>query len=122
MTEIGMSEGDMNNDITLQDDYNKIEYLKLIYPLYCLINRKHDPQCEFIDSQKGVRVILKKENNVITDIQTKCNGVYALKSPSITSVSKGYATIFHLFSICLDISCFNRNGGYTVDYIPQVKL
>lgn len=122
MIEIGMSEGDMNNDIMLQDGYNKIEYLKLIYPLYYIINRHKDPEFEFIDSQKGVRVILKKENNVITDIQTKCYGSYKLKSPSIISVSKNYATIFHVFSTCLDISCFNRNSGYTVDYIPKVKL
>lgn len=122
MIEIGMSEGDMNKDIVLQDDYNKIEYLKLIYPLYCVINRRNDPQSDFIESQQGVRVILKKENNVITDIQTKCYGSYNLKSPSITSVSKGYATIFHLFSTCIDMSCFNRNSGYTVDYLPNYKL
>lgn len=124
MIELGMSIGDMNEDLVLRDEYNEVEYLNLLYPLYALIN--NNSQMEFVtnknDSKIGVRVSCEKKNNTIISIRTDCFGSYSMKAPSIKTISRKYAPILKYFGTNLDMACLNQSDNYTIDYIPKIKL
>lgn len=82
MTELGLSCGDMNTDLSLQEEYDEVEYLKLIYPLYFLFTK--DAKNEFISLGRGVRVFLDKTGGVTTNIKIEISGNYSTNAPQLS--------------------------------------
>ena len=122
MTELGLSCGDMNTDLSLQEEYDEVEYLKLIYPLYFLFTK--DAKNEFISLGRGVRVFLDKTGGVTTNIKIEISGNYSTNAPQLSKAidKKNYAKYVYYFGSHLDLASLNRNEGHTIDYIPKFRL
>lgn len=121
MTELGLSCGDMNTDLSLQEEYDEVEYLKLIYPLYFLFTK--DAKNEFISLGRGVRVFLDKTGGVTTNIKIEISGNYSTNAPQLSKAidKKNYAKYVYYFGSHLDLASLNRNEGHSIDYIPKFR-
>lgn len=114
MTELGMSRSDIDEDLKFHDNYATQDYVRLIFPLYAIINTEFNN--EFVDSGTGIKVFFEKEKNIITNVRIERYGNYSLKAPLIKTISKNYASIFKVFNHNIDIACYNTSGGHTIDY------
>ena len=111
MTELGMSYGDIDEDLSLNTNYKLIDYLKLVYPL-CYISKT--PPNKFFDcGSNRIQVELIKEGNVVKEISIdECYKTLA-NVPSINVVDSHYAWCCDILAEYIDIAGYNRSKGIT---------
>lgn len=117
MIELGMSHKDINEELELLNNKNNLkEYLKLIYPLYLMLEAipKNVFECGSLCSQAQ----LTKENNIVVGINIK-DYSYHNEVSSSNVLSKKYALCCHLLSEYIDLAGFNRSDKYSIpNYRP----
>lgn len=121
MTELGMSLGDLDEELSLKKDYNSVDYLTLIYPLYLIGN--HEPFSKFDTGRRFVNVILQKEEGITKAINIGDNNRPITDAPSISNVNKQYGVFCSILTNYIDLAGFNRSKGYTIPgYLPTFNL
>lgn len=112
MTELGMSYVDIDEMLgRWQTNGISSEYLKLIYPLYLILDS--NPQNLFEYGLSYFQVQLKKEENIIVAIDIK-NSSFNNKASSINVLRKDYASCFRLLGKHIDLASFNRSEKYSM--------
>lgn len=121
MTELGMSLGDLDEELSLKKDYNSVDYLTLIYPLYLIGN--HEPFSKFDTGRRIVNVILQKEDGITKAIKIGDNNRPITDAPSISNVNKQYGLFCSILTYYIDLAGFNRSKSYTIPgYLPTFNL
>jgi len=121
MTELGMSRGDLDVDLSLTKGYNSVDYLTLIYPLYLIGN--HEPFSKFDTGRRIVNVILQEEEGITKAIKIEDNNRPIIDAPSISIVNKQYGVFCSILTNYIDLAGFNRSKSYTIPgYIPTLNL
>lgn len=116
MTELGMSYADIKEDLKNQNNNKFKEYLKLIYPLYLMLDDV--PKNLFDRGNLSSRVLLKKEDNVIIAVNIT-DEIYRNEATSPTVLSKDYASCCQLLDGYIDLAGFNPSNKYSVpNYRP----
>jgi len=120
MTELGMSYADIDDELSLKKNYDQIEYLRLVYPLY-LINTDY-PESKFDYMYNNIiKIVLIREENVINDILVANDYKVADgKIPSPNELDKQYACFCLILKDYIDISGFNSSKSFSIPgYLPQ---
>lgn len=119
MTELGMSYADIDDELSLKTKYDRIEYLRLVYPLY-LINTDY-PDKIFEYGSNRFEIELKKEGTVINEILVYPTVRYIEgKVPSPDELNKRYACFSQILKDFIDISGFNSSKSFSISgYLPQ---
>ena len=117
MVELGMTYKDIDDELKLQNNKNKlIEYIKLIYPLYLISDKS--PKYAFDAERTSISVELEIKDNVVFSINTTNNISYNDIS-SVNVLSKNYASFCLLLANHIDLAGFNRSNKYSIpNYLP----
>ncbi len=113
MTELGMSVGDIDEDLSPQKRYNSSAFLKLIFPLYIISKHKRHQVFHLDKEVKQASVI--ENNGVITDIEIKWPIVRNDNPPYWKTELRISANAWiHKMIPYLDFASLNRTTDFTI--------
>lgn len=118
MTELGMTYGDIKEDLSLNPKYKELDYLKLIYPLALIA--KTPPSKIYNIGSTRVKVDYIIKDDLIKEISVEEYYGESINAKEVRSLDTDFAWRCEILADYIDIAGFNRSKGFSSSfYLPR---